>query len=1602
MCTKTLVKTGCIILLSALFSFSSYAQPKANFSSNTISGCAPLVVNFSDNSTGNPISWKWDLGNGTVSFLQNPSVAYFDPGQYTVKLVVRNAAGSDSIIKINNITVYAKPTINFSVSSQSGCTPLSVNFTDLSTPGDGSIQSWQWDFGDGTFSEEKNPNHIYSTVGNFNVSLLAVNSYGCVASVTKKGLIKLLENPAVSFINSPVTNCGTPQLINFQNTTTGSGTLKYRWDFGDGIISTAINPSHTYTKAGTFTIKLYASNENGCADSSIKANAFTIQNINTGFKIPDTICVNAPVSIVNLTAPAATNSSWSFGDSTNSIEITPNKTYTKAGVYEIKLLNNFDGCKDSITKKITVIEAALPDFSATPLSSCQAPLVVNFTNNSSNAASYTWSFGDNTSSNNTNPVKTYTKQGNYTVSLTATSAGGCINTITKSQYVSIQFPEASIQNLPTKGCAPLDFTFTPSVIGGDSIVSYNWNFGDSTTSDLANPTHTFQAGVYDISLVIVTASGCTDTVVYKGGIKAGVKPQVGFSADPREVCARIPVIFKNLTTPATGIYSADSFKWEFGDGGTSTLKDPQYVYQDTGKFTVQLIAENNGCADTLKIKDYVRINPPIAKFKTDPDCKNRATRVFTDQSIGADTWLWSFGDGKTSTEKSPVHVYSKSGTYKVELTVTNLKTGCDFTATQEITINVEKINFKASETEICRDNYTTFSTIGNTSYLSSYSWSFGDGGTGSTNPERKIYYFPGKYTVGLITTDKNNCKDTIRKVNYITVNGPTAKFEPNAKTSCALTSVSFIDKSVSDGRNAISKYIWNYGDGKIDTLASGPFSHFYNAGGSFNVQLTAVDVKGCLHTVSSTSALSILQPIAKFNSTDTLNCPNKTVSFTNLSIGGVLSYLWNFGDGNTSTLANPTHTYSAEGTYSVKLTVFNSTGCSDSITKVNYMKIQYPGAAFNVSDSVGTCPPLIVKFTNTSTFYTSINWDFGDGTNATTENPSHFYSIAGTYIAKLTVVGPGGCVSVAQKKILVKGPSGSFTYGGLSGCAPYTINLKATTKGTNSYVWDYNDGNAIASSSLNTSHTYTLKGFYIPKLILKDTAGCIVPIIGKDTVRVYDVAAGLNFDAPTVCDAGTVNFNSSVTSNDIIKTYSWNFGDDSTSALQNPSHYFNKKGVFYPKLIVTTEKGCKDTVLSKNPIKVASSPIGAITQTANGCVDLTVKFTAKLTIADTAAMTWKWNFGNENSSNTNNPDPQTYRTAGDYKVNLFITSSLGCKDTVTTTVEAYAIPNINAGIDTAVCKGRGKTLAASGGSTYTWVPSTGLSCTNCANPVANPDSAITYVVTGKSIHGCVNKDTINVTVKYPFSMRPINGDTLCKGESMRLSASGAYRYNWTPSEGLDNPNSASPMATPMQTTTYRVVGTDDKDCFTDTIYIPMVVYAIPTVDAGLDKSINVGQTVEITPKVSADVIDAKWSPSGQAFRSNFPNLTVKPRETTTYRVDVVNQGGCASFDEITINVLCDGANIFIPNTFSPNADGMNDIFYPRGTGLFNIKRLKIFTRWGELVFEQNNFMANDATKGWDGTFKGNKLNPDVFVYVTEVVCDNNSVLTFKGNVALIR
>ncbi len=1584
------------VLLSCI-SLMCLAQPQANFSAIPTSGCAPLVVNFSDLSTGNPTSWRWTLGNNTTSFLQNPSVTYFNPGTYTIKLVVQNAQGRDSLTRTSYITIYAKPVVNFSASTVTGCFPLSVNFTDLSTTASGAIDSWQWDFGDGQFSSQQNPSHIYTASGNYNVSLRVRNSSGCFETITRSQYINIMQAPTAGFTNSISTSCTAPINIYFQNTSTGVGALTYQWNFGDGFTSIMSNPSHSYN-AGTYSAQLIATNINGCRDTFTIPTPLFIGNAQSNFTSPVSVCAGVNFNLINTSTPAPVSCTWDFGDGTSSTLTNPVKNYASGGIYLIKLVNNFGSCRDSITKMINVLPKPTSDFTADVTGACIAPLTVNFSNTSTNATIFQWSFGDGATSVQSNPSHTYTASGAYTVTLVSMGTNGCADTLIRQQYIHIQPPVASINDLPQEGCAPFSWTFTSTNASTEPVTTYLWNFGDGTTSTLENPTHVFNVGEYNITLIITTASGCTDTVTFNNGIMAGVKPTANFDATPREACAELPVVFTDLTTG-----TATAWLWDFGDGGSSILQNPEHIYSDTGHFNVQLIVFNNGCSDTLIIDDFIHINPPIANFLVSSSCAAPFRRNFTDRSIGADLYSWNFGDGNTSSIPSPSHTYAAPGLYVVSLTVTNTLSGCTYTKNANIRIIDEHPDFTASNTIICRNGSTTFSAIvANAPDVPNYQWNFGDGTTGTGRTISHNYALSGFYDVRLITIDANGCRDTIIKQQYIRVNGPTANFGSAVPGTCLLSTVQFSDSSVTDGTNQIVSWIWNYGDGVRDTLTAPPFQHTYSTAGIYTVSLTVTDASGCSDVIIRTNLLTVSKPVANFTANNTSTCPDRAVQFTNSSSGPSLSSLWDFGDGGNSIVTSPTHNYMSNGSYSVKLVITDRYGCTDSITRQNYISITTPLANFTVSDSVGTCPPLVVDFTNTSQNFTSINWDFGDGSNSQSPSPSHFYAVPGTYISKLTVVGPGGCSSVKEQTIVVRGPQGTFTYGGLTGCTPLTVNFVASTRDRTSFIWDFNDGSTLSTPDSIVSHTYTTAGEYVPKMILRDAAGCLVPIRGTDTIRIQGVTADFDFNAQPLCNSGNIQFNNTTVTNDPVTSYSWTFGDGSTASTQNPGHFYAATGLYYPTLVVTTQAGCSDSIRSLTPIKVVASPQALITQTANGCTPVTVTFRGSLAIADTSAVNWSWDLGNGSVSNVIDPAPELYSTAGVYNIRLLATNSSGCKDTAFTTIEAYSIPTINAGVDTLICEGRGIRLNATGAATYVWTPSLGLSCTNCADPIATPAAQTRYLVTGSTVHGCTNRDSLIVRVKFPFNMSNSLGDTLCVGSSATLSASGAFRYEWSPSARLNSTNTANVVATPAVTTNYRVIGTDDVNCFSDTAYLPVVVYNIPTVEAGPDKIINVGQQIDLVPVISADVIDAIWSPTDAGFRNQFPAITVKPRETTTYNVRVINQGGCTSSDAVTVSVICNGANVYIPNTFSPNGDGSNDVFYPRGSGVFSIKSERIFTRWGEVVFEKHNFQANDTRAAWDGTYKGQKLNPDVYVYVVEILCDNNSLLTFKGNVALIK
>ena len=1585
---------GVIIFL--LISFILKAQLSAKFTANFTNGCSPLVVRFTDQSTGNPTKWKWDLGNGTTSFLQNPSSIYFNAGAYNIKLIVSNGKTSDTLTLVKYIKVFSQPSVDFIGSVTAGCYPLPVQFTDKSSDAYGKIADWQWDFGDGFSSTLQNPAHTYTSSGSFNVTLHVRNSNNCENILSKSHYINISAGVKADFSNSNAGSCTTPFNVNFTNLSTGTSTLTSKWLFGDGAESTQTNPSHTYTTSGSFTVKLIVTNTSGCTDTIIKPNIISAGIAKATFSLPDIICTNNLFVISNTSAPIPQSYKWTFGDGTFSTAANPVKKYLVAGIYKIKLVADFGGCLDSITKSVTVNSKPTANFNATVTSSCTAPFTVNFLNTSKNDVSWQWSFGDNTSSNWQTPSHVYTKTGTYTVQLIVKNASGCSDTISKQNFIKIQQPIITLNNLPDSGCVPFTKNFSFTCKTSDSILNYKWNFGDGGTSSVIAPMYTYNtAGVFTVSLIITTASGCKDTIILKKAITTSKKPVTNFTATPRNTCAHTAINFSDISTG-----NPNSWYWQFGDNAVSSDQNPTHTYSDTGNFTIQLITRNGGCSDTLIMKDYIHINAPIAIFIVNMDCKKHFERSFTDRSLSADQWNWDFGDGSTSNLQNPSHIYAATGIYQVSLHVINNASGCDYTTTNSVEIIDVKTLFTMSGAAACKGGITSFNTAFNLNDVVALNWDFGDGTiiTSTTNNATHIYSTAGNYQPKLITTNKLGCTDSISK--SIKINGPAANFIFSSPGGCIKNEVVFKDQSVSDGMHPIQTYNWSYGDGNSSTQTSGPFSHTYTTGGNLLVTLKVTDNIGCSDSLAM--PLIISKPIANFNSPDTLSCPKQNINFNNLSTGPNLSYVWQFGDGQNGTIQNPIHSYTVDGSYAIKLIITDQYGCIDSITKLKYINIFSPVANFKMSDSIASCPPLNVQFTNLSTHTITTNWDFGDGTASEIDQPSHFYTYPGIYKVNLTVTSAGGCSASLQKTITIDGPKGTFTYNPIIGCNPLKVNFTAVTTGVVSMIWDFNDGNILDTKDSLPIHTYINAGNYLPKVILINNEGCHVPIKGIDTILVNGISPDFTFSTRALCDTESICFYDNSVSNDLITGYKWNFDDGNFGTGKNVMHSYVRNGFYYPQIVVTTKYGCVDSMKTLIPVKVVATPQIKINASPNGCTPLNVIFKGEEKLKDTAALTWKWTFVNGQNSTLQEPAVQTYLTAGISAVSLVATNSSGCKDSVNTIIEAYLVPTVNAGIDSFICKDKGIFLQASGAIEYSWSPAKGLNCTGCASPKAQPDSITTYTVIGSSIHGCTAQDSVKIEVKYPFTIKTSPIDTICVGQSRRIFVNGGVSYIWTPALSLNNNTIPNPVARPDTSTNYRVIVQDEKKCFSDTGFVFIKVYPIPTVVAGENKTINIGQTYNLTPKISADVTEVQWLPVTGIISNTYPGITIKPITNTDYTISVKNPGGCRAEDRISIFVICNGANVFMPNTFSPNGDGVNDIFYPRGTGIFKIRNLRIYNRWGQLVFENNSFNANDASMGWNGTFKGAKLNADVFDYTIDIICENNSVLIYKGNIALIQ
>jgi gliding motility-associated-like protein len=1580
-------------------------QPVANFSAGPTAGCAPMTVRFIDNSSGTPSTWKWDLGNGTLSGQRNPTTTFFTPGFYTVRLIVSNAHGTDTLIKTQYIRIYDKPVANFSLIDSSGCAPFTTQFTDLSNTNNGSIIAWEWDFGDGNVSDLQNPTNTYLSAGNYSVTLKATNTGGCINAVSKRQIVKTFKAPSAAFSFTKSIQCKPPETISFTNLSSGTSLLNYMWDFGNGNSSTAANPSNIYTSGGEFSPQLIVTDSLGCADTLLMKDSLFINNVSTVIGGPDSICKGSSASFTNNSIPAPDSSFWSFGDGTFSNAFAANKTWNVDGIYNVKLLNSYPTCKDSVTKTITVLKLPVVKFSANDSNSCKAPFTVNFKNLAFNTISWLWDFGDGNTSNWQTPDNTYNSKGSFAVKLTATDVLGCSNTTTVNNFIKVLSPIAKIANVPNSGCVPFSIRLVPAPFSVDGIANYFWDLGNGDTSNLINPVANYPLeGKYDIKLKVTSNDGCTDSATIRNGIVTNMKPTADFTTSPTNQCFGQPVQFTDLSP---GII--DRWLWNTGDGGVKTVQNFQYVYKDTGIFTVRLIVWRNGCSDTITKIKYINSKRPVARFKTTYNCLNKFEISFTDTSILPQTWLWDFGDGSTSTLQNPVHLYGADQLYNVSLTVTD--DTCSNTITKQIPINTKPPDFTISKNAICKSDSILFSVVPNANarYIK-YTWNFGDGSSTMVTNKTTIYHkynTAGVFTVILITDDLSGCFDTTIKANSIKAFSPKADFSINTTTGCLPLQITFTNNSsTANGIDNIVTYKWIFGDGQsqfIQAPFAGQITHLYSDTGHFAPILKITDSIGCIDSTLNIGKLLVAKPVAAFKDTSVNTCRNENIQLTNTSIGYSINSEWFFGDGTGSVVSNPIKTFSADGNYSAKLIVTDKYGCKDSIEKINYFKVQDVIPSFIVSDSVGTCVPFKIAFTNTSQFATSQTWDFGDGSTSNQLNPTHYYDAPGIYIATLTAIRNNNCYNVATKKIEIYAPTGVISYQPLNGCAPLSVNFQVKASAKVSYLYDFNDGTTVETSDSNYTYAYTLPGNFVPNVVLRDSFGCLIPVFGADTVRLY--SSKVNFGASNVilCDSGLVQFSDSTISGSPISSFKWSFGDGGSSTIQNPNHSYTSTGLYDVGLIIRTIYGCSDTLVKPQFIKTVVQPQIDITGVNSFCGPSPVLLQGVLHSIDTSVIKWQWQFGNGSSAAVQNPAVQQYNATGNYQVILTATNSSGCIDTAKTTVFIYAYPTTFAGNDTTICQNIPVQLQATGADIYAWQPATLLSCNDCSNPIGAITDNTTLYLRGITNDGCEKSDTINIIVKKPFALTGLPAvDTICAGKSVQFNVSGAENYIWTPATGLNTTITGSPIATPVASTIYKVVGFDDFKCFYDSAEIDLRLFANPTVNAGEDRSVFFAKQVALNIKNSDDVTKWLWTPSIYLNCTTCPNPTATPEFNTTYKITVTNNGGCTATDEVNIVLTCDRSNLLMPTAFTPNNDNLNDVFYPMSAGVFKIQSFRIFNRLGELVFQNGSFLPNNKSAGWDGRYKGQIADTGAYIYVIEFICNNNNLLSFSGKILLLK
>lgn len=1372
------------VFLGTLSEITLSAQT-ADFSVSAESFCAPSLVvihNLSDENPG--YEYLWDFGQGAVVQSSEKVLyeTYTNPGNYTITLRLVN--GTDTIKTQKNISVYKGPTANLTASPLSGCPSLHVTYSDNSTPGDAAITGYLWDFRNGDTYNGNPANYTYSSPGAYSIYLKVTDANGCSSYIESKDLVHVFNSPVAGFSASETFACNSPLDVQFTNLSTGTGTMNYNWDFGNGQHSTQFNGQATYFN-GTYDVKLVVTDQNSCKDSITDKDLISVGTVTGDIFIRQDTQIfstdNALLCPGNLliysSLPALPSMHWDIKyqgvDHTYNNVQKVNFAAPDSGKLDIRLIyNETSGCGDTLSKtfRIDYIKA---DFSMTPSFICQLPLDAQLTNQSVNAVSYDWLFPDNSESSARDTNYIFREQTSYrqeythhlipetqSIRLIAKNANGCEDTATKSMNISLLV--ARFMPDTVTGCVPFGISLSDSSKSADPIVNWTYLIDGNKISNVSPvPVHyTFSsAGNYPVRLIIQNDLGCIDTS-YQVMIHAGTSLHPMFSVSPASICSTGQL---SLTDETSQQQLIDSWQYSSADlfnTGAMDLPDTSVFINavDSGARDIKLSVESNGCVSDTVLNNVLTIKKPTGYFEEIFDCADPYNYSFVAHVDPADSFFWKINGTIFPRQDTLKYNFSASGDYPAELDISNVNTGCPLIRKKIIAVRKVKAYFTVSPV-VCKGITTLFDASNsadyiNECYVEGFLWYFKD-----KTPERRnyspkethIYIDTGTYSPQLIVTALNGCTDTATA--DLKVVEPSADFTPDPRSDCGPSlNVTF---HYTGHDSTVNNWSWQFGDGQVSNSSDSVVSHIYqsNIARTYQALLNVEDIYGCKNHEIVPVQLNI--PVFDFHADDNSICLGHQTQFTITSVA-VDTFSWNFGDGTTSSTTN-SHTYTQTGIYNVGVTVTKG-GCQMSQTKYRYMSVEKADASYTLSDSVFTCYPAMVDFTHTGTGSPVAlgNWTFGNGLRSSgySSTAQYTYTEPGTYNTSLSILTGNGCSSTVFHTIKVTGPTANFSFTPNDICSGDSVHFTlGNTSNVDSYQWIFGDGSA--STEANPVHRYTARGQIIPALRLVQ-ADCEVTLT-KFPLNVSTINAGfvLQPDSQNYC------LNDVITASNISGDYSsssWSLNGSEVATSANLTQSVTHLGENTIRLIVGNALGCLDT--AETSFNVNPLPEFSITGDSSICAGNDIA-----TLKVDQQPNWTINWGP--AALIDNPGQFTVTTSPGTStlITATVTDGYGCSAqqsfpiTVRQGAKVFGYPLVDS-----IFLGQSLQLYVNGSNDlkYNWTPSSHISCTDCSNPLVSPHEKTIYncEVTG----GCTDTTlsyVVNVIIDFyldlPDAFSP-NGD----------------------------------------------------------------------------------------------------------------------------------------------------------------------------------------------------------------------------------------------------